>query len=200
MKSGRGQLRGTISTMPCHVQVANLGPSAILAASLRSQLAWFGRRDGRRGRRGLGMQSRPSTMAAVTASSGPRRLCHSGAARKTDMRSRVGVLRRRMYSGMKREGKSGPRAECTRPAVGAGVGRGRTEREEQMATSDSDAKRSVRESGPSGSVSRTWWVGHPPGRRRAGVPKMQPSSEKCPSGRVAKRRSASCHDAPARRE
>ena len=40
-----GQLRGTSSTMPCHVQVANLGPRAILAASLRSQLAWLGLRD-----------------------------------------------------------------------------------------------------------------------------------------------------------
>jgi hypothetical protein len=39
MKSGRGQLAGTISTMPCQVHVANLGPRAILAASLRSQLA-----------------------------------------------------------------------------------------------------------------------------------------------------------------
>ena len=45
MKSGRGQLRGIISAMPCTIQMANLGPKAILAASLRSQLAWFGRRE-----------------------------------------------------------------------------------------------------------------------------------------------------------
>ncbi len=36
---------GTNSTISCLVHVANLGPRAILAASLRSQLAWFGRRD-----------------------------------------------------------------------------------------------------------------------------------------------------------
>jgi hypothetical protein len=29
MKSGRGQFMGTISTMPCHVHVANFGPRAI---------------------------------------------------------------------------------------------------------------------------------------------------------------------------
>ncbi len=34
-----GQPRRTISTTPRQVQVANLGPSAILAASLRAQLA-----------------------------------------------------------------------------------------------------------------------------------------------------------------
>ncbi len=32
------------------------------------------------------MQSRPSSIAAVTVSSGPRRLCHPGAAVKTDAR------------------------------------------------------------------------------------------------------------------
>jgi hypothetical protein len=39
MYRGRGRPGGTISTMPCHVHVANFGPSATLAASLRSQLA-----------------------------------------------------------------------------------------------------------------------------------------------------------------
>jgi hypothetical protein len=39
MKRGRGQQTGIISTTHCQVHVANLGPSAILAASLRSQLA-----------------------------------------------------------------------------------------------------------------------------------------------------------------
>ncbi len=39
MKCERRQLWGTISAMPCHVHVANLGPRAIFAASLRSQLA-----------------------------------------------------------------------------------------------------------------------------------------------------------------
>ena len=106
MKRGRRQLLGTISVMPCHVQVANLGPRAILAASLRSQLAWLGLRDGCRGKRGLGMQRRPSTMVVVTASSGPRRLCHWSAAMRVDMRSRVGVLLSLMYSGRKRDGKS----------------------------------------------------------------------------------------------
>ncbi len=44
MKRGRGQPQGTISTMPCQVQVANLGQSAIFAASLRSQASpsWSG--------------------------------------------------------------------------------------------------------------------------------------------------------------
>ncbi len=41
---------------------------------------------------------------------------------KADMRSRVGFFRSLMYSGMKREGKSGPRAERIRPVVGAGGG------------------------------------------------------------------------------
>ena len=92
MKRGRGQLGGTISTMPCQVQVANLGPRAILAASLRSQLAWLGRREGRRAKRGLGMLSCPSTMAAAVASSGPRRRCQASAQRKTVMTSRAGRL------------------------------------------------------------------------------------------------------------
>jgi hypothetical protein len=76
MKSGKGQFQGTISTMPCQVHVANLGPRAILAASFRSQLAWLGRREGRRGNRGLGMVT-PLMTVAAEASRGPRRLCHA---------------------------------------------------------------------------------------------------------------------------
>ncbi len=68
----------------------------------------------------MGMQSRPSTIA-VTVSSGLRHVCHSGAAVKTDMRSRVCFFRSLMNSDMKREGKSGPRAEQIRPVVGAGA-------------------------------------------------------------------------------
>ncbi len=70
---------GIISTMPCHVHVANLGPKAILAASFRSQLAWFGRWEGRRAKRTLGMVTPEMTVLAV-ASRGPRRLCQAAEA------------------------------------------------------------------------------------------------------------------------
>ncbi len=96
MKSGRGQPRGTISTTPCQVQVANLGPRAILAASFRSQLEWLGLRECRKGTRGLGMTILHSTTVAATASRGPRRRCHSPADMKTDMTSRAGFFFKRM--------------------------------------------------------------------------------------------------------
>ncbi len=71
------------------------------------------------------------------------------------MTSRVGVDLSLMYSCIKREGKSKPQAECTRPLVGAGVGRWSSEPEEQnqqMATSEADAKNSFMLLGSSGSV------------------------------------------------
>ncbi len=54
----------------------------------------------------MGMQRRPSTMEAVTASSRPRRLCHWSAAMRIEMRSLLGVFLSLMYSCKKRDGKS----------------------------------------------------------------------------------------------
>jgi hypothetical protein len=48
---------------------------------------------------------------------------------------------------MKREGKSKPQAELTKPVVGARAGRGSSEQEEQMATNEENAKKCFRPSG-----------------------------------------------------
>ena len=93
MYSGRGRPGGgTVATMPCYVHVANLVPRVVLAASLRSQLAWVGCREGRRARQGLGIEGWPRTRAAAVASRGPRRRCQAAAERKMDTTSRFGRL------------------------------------------------------------------------------------------------------------
>ena len=56
---------------PC----GEFGAQRNLAALLRSQLAWFSRRECGRGSLGLGMTMLPSATVAATASRGPRRLC-----------------------------------------------------------------------------------------------------------------------------
>jgi hypothetical protein len=68
MNRRSSQFMGMSSTMPCHVQVANLGSRALLAASLRSRGV---RPDGIYGSRVLGMTRQPSMMVAW-----PRSRCH----------------------------------------------------------------------------------------------------------------------------
>ena len=198
MKRGRGQFAGTSSTMPCHVHVANLGPRAILAASLRSQLAWLGRRECWKARRGLGMVSCPPTTAVAVASSGPRRRCHAAAALYIDMTSRWGFLSSRMYGERKRERKGMPRAPTHSPVEGVGCARGSSECEEAIATRPTGAKKRVRASGSPGSASGMQRSGRPLGPRMAGTAKIRPSEERKPSGRLPIVSRAADHGAPTR--
>ncbi len=127
MNSGSGQFCGTISTIPCHAHVANLGPRANFAALFRSQLALLGRTDGQRARRGLGIWSLPATMTATIASRGPRRRCQAGAAWETDMMSLVGFFLSLMYGRKNHDGNAFPRPDGTNPVDGVGCNRGRSE-------------------------------------------------------------------------
>ena len=156
-----------------------------MAASLRSQLAWYGRREGRRARRGLGMVSWPPTMAAVVASTrrGPRRRCHAAEERKRDMTSRVGRLSSLIQEGRKREGKGGPRPEGTKFEEGAGGSRGRSECEEAITTRPAGAKKRGKASAASESARAIDRSGAPRGPRMAGRAKIfdkAPSPEALP--------------------
>ncbi len=176
-----------------------------MAASFRSQRAWFGRREGRREQRALGMTRRPSTMAAVTASNGPTRACHSAEASTTEVTCREGVIGRpalfslsRIYEGRKQDGKGGRCGGATSGRSGDEARQGRRETDEAMATRERPLKKRSR---PSRSEAGKM------GRRRRGVrgremswgvAKTCPSSERCPSGKLEKISRASCHGQPER--
>ena len=141
--------------------------------------------------------------AAVTASRGPTRACHSAEASTTEVTRRDGMIGRpalfslsRMYGGRKRVGKGGWFGGAMSGRRGDGARRGRRETEEAMATRELPLKKRPR---PSASVEGQM------GRRRRGergrarswgVAKTCPSSERCPSGKLEKISRASCHGQP----
>jgi hypothetical protein len=151
MNRGSAQFLGTISAMPCHIHEANLGPRASFAASFRSQLAWFGRKDGRRAKCGLGIWSLPATITAAVASRGPRQRFQAGAARKTDMMSRASFFLSLMYDRKNLDANAVPRPDETNPADGVGCNRRRSECDDTTA----GVRKRVRASGSSGLDSST---------------------------------------------